>query len=419
MANSHPLRNTRNTLRLFVTVFCLTAFLNRSVSQEPSLSVTPVITGLDQPMQLVNAGDGTNRLFIVHRSGNISVYDQAHNSLGNFVTVSGVSTSNERGLLSMAFHPNYGNPSSNFFFVFYTNLSGDLELARYQVSAGNPNVANPAKTIVFTISHPNDYHNGGTIHFGNDGYLYWATGDGGDNPANAQSGTSLLGKMLRIAVNTSQTAPFYSIPAGNPYVNNPNIRDEIWAMGLRNPFRWGFDRQTNDMWIADVGEGSWEEITYRPAGSTGGINYGWPCYEGNAPWISTGCGPASSYVFPAYVYANPASGGASVTGGTVYRGSTIPANALLRGYYLAAEYITGDIYKIKPDGSGGWTTYKQLLVQKRIVNFGEAENGELYTVALNNGGAASSGSISKIGVTNGGGEWIHSNDIHLPVKRSR
>jgi glucose/arabinose dehydrogenase len=399
MVYFYPLRNNRNTLRLIVTFFCLITFFNRLASQGPGLSLIPVINGLDQPMQVVNAGDGTNRLFVVHRSGTVSVFDQSHNSMGTFLTVSGVSTNNERGLLSMAFHPDYGNPSSNFFFVLYTNLSGDLELARYQVSTGNPNIANPAKTIVFSIPHPTDYHNGGTIHFGADGYLYWTTGDGGTNPGNSQDGTSLLGKMLRIEINTSLAAPFYSVPANNPYVNNPNIRDEIWAMGLRNPFRWSFDRETRDMWIADVGEGSWEEINYRPAKLTGGINYGWPCYEGNQQ-MNSSCGPASGYISPVFAYANPASGAVSVTGGTVYRG-TAAANASLRGYYLAADYVTGDIYKIKPDGSGGWTTYIQAAAQKRIVNFGEAENGELYTVSLHNGGAPSSGVISKIAVTGG------------------
>jgi glucose/arabinose dehydrogenase len=359
---------------------------------QPVLSLAPVISGLNAPMQLVNAGDGTNRIFIVHRDGAITVYDESYHSLGTFLTVSEISIDGEGGLLSMAFPPDYENTDptiGGFFYVYYTNSDGDLEIARYHVSGGNPDEANPEKTVVLNIPHPSSpYHNGGTIHFGSDGYLYLATGDGGDGaiPSNAQDGTSLLGKMLRIDVNTSLVSPFYSVPTDdNPYINDPTILDEIWAFGLRNPFRWSFDRLTNDIWIADVGEGSWEEINFRTANSTGGINYGWRCYEGNAEGNLTGCGPAAGYIFPVFVYENPASGPAAVTGGTVYRGTTVPTNASLYGYYLAADFYSGDIYKIIPNGAGGWSTFIQDAVQTGIVNFGETENGEVYAVSLTDG----------------------------------
>lgn len=393
MGNVYPQRNNKNTLRLIVIVFCLITFLNRSISQEPVLSLTPIVSGLDQPMQLVNAGDGTNRIFVVHRDGTINVYDQSFSLIGTFLTVTNVNTDNERGLLSMAFHPDYGNslsPFFGYFFVYYTSSSslGNLEIARYQVS-GDPNVANPAKTVVLSIPHLSDYHNGGTIHFGNDGYLYLATGDGGPTPEKAQDQTSLLGKMLRIEVNTFITSPFYTIPPGNPY------GDEIWALGLRNPFRWGFDRSTGNMWITDVGEDDWEEINYSASNATAPINYGWQCYEGNVQWDFTGC--TSGYTSPTYVYANTTP--ASVIGGTVYRGTTVPANAPLRGYYLAADYFTGNIYKIKPNGAA-WTTYMQPGVLRKIVNFGEAENGELYAVTLNTSSSIPfSGSIYEITVS--------------------
>ena len=314
------------------------------------------------------------------------------------MTVSGISTGGERGLLSMAFPPGYDDPTNNlfgYFFVYYTNSVGDLEIARYQIS-GNANIANASsKTVVLTIPHVDgDTHNGGTLHFGNDGYLYFATGDGGvanDSPNNAQNGNVLLGKMLRIAVNNSPISPFYTVPADNPFVSAVDTLHQIWAFGLRNPFRWSFDRLTNDMWIADVGDNTWEEINYRASGSTGGINYGWHCYEGNTPYNVSGCN--ASYISPIYVYPNPFPGFAAVTGGTVYRGTTNASNASLRGYYLAIDFFSGDIYKIKPDGSGGWTTNIQSGVSTGIVNFGEAENGELYAVSL------TSGTLSSISVS--------------------
>lgn len=383
----------RNKLRVIINALCLIIFFNRSVSQEPVLSLTPLVNGLDQPMQLVNAGDGTNRIFVVHRSGAITVFDQSFTLIGTFLTVTDVNTLTEDGLLSMAFHPDYGDALNSFFgyfFVYYTSsITGNLEIARYQVSSGDPNVANPAKTIILSIPHSADFHNGGTIQFGNDGYLYLGTGDGGPTPEEAQDETSLLGKMLRIDVNTSTTFPFYTIPPGNPY------GDEIWALGFRNPFRWDFDRATGDIWITDVGEDGWEEINYTVANSTAGINYGWQCYEGNAQWVFTGC--TSSYTSPAYAYAN--TGTASVIGGTVYRGTAVLANAPLQGYYLAADHYTGNIYKIKPNGPG-WTTYIQPGLLTRIVNFGEAENGELYVVSLrDNLNTPSSGAIYEIVVS--------------------
>ena len=368
---------------LMIIIVCLAVFRKNSFSQ-PIVSLAPVISsGLAAPIQLVNAGDASNRIFIVQQGGTIRVYDQFYNYLADFLTVSGISSGGERGLLSMAFHPDY--ETNGFFFVYYTNSSGDIEVARYHVS-GSSNVADAAsKVIVITIPHPGQSnHNGGTLNFGSDGYLYFATGDGGsggDPPNNAQNGNALLGKMLRIAVNTSAVPPFYTIPVDNPYVSNPSVLDEIWDLGFRNPFRWSFDRFTHDMWVGDVGQDSWEEINYRAAGSTAGVNYGWRCYEGNNTFNTSSCGPISNYIFPVFTYPtqNPS---AAVTGGVVYRGSTYPS---LQGWYLAADFYSGNIYKIIPDGSGGWTTTIQPGVQTGIANFGETENGEVYTVSLTAG----------------------------------
>jgi len=361
-------------------LFCLFSFIiflsfSSKLAAQPILSLTPVIqTGLSAPIEFVNAADGSKRVFIVQQGATIRVYDSAFNFLSVFLTVSNVNVGGERGLLSMAFHPDYA--SNGFFYVYYTNTAGDLEIARYHVSS-NANVADAAsKVVVITIPHPtNSNHNGGELHFGNDGYLYLSTGDGGgggDQPNNAQNTAVLLGKILRFNVNTSATAPYYSIPPGNPYNN------EIFDLGLRNPYRWSFDRLTNDMWIGDVGQDSFEEIDYRAAGSTGGVNYGWHCYEGNNTYNTTGCGPTSNYVFPAYTYPsqNPS---AAITGGIVYRGAMQPA---LYGYYVAADFYSGIFYMITPDGLGGFTTLTQTLAPTGIVDFGETENGEAYVVSL-------------------------------------
>lgn len=364
---------TRHASTNILAIFLCMTFSKNSVSQ-PLLALTPVISsGLSSPIQFVHAGNGSNKVFIVQQGGTIRVYDAAFNFLSVFLTVSDVSTGGERGLLSMAFHPEY--QSNGLFYVFYTNSSGDLELARYQVSS-NPNIASSSsKVILITIPHQaNNNHNGGELHFGNDGFLYLSTGDGGgggDLPNNAQNTASLLGKILRFNVNTSATAPYYTIPAGNPYGN------AVFARGLRNPFRWSFDRDTYDMWIGDVGQDLWEEISYRATGSTAGANYGWRCYEGDIAYNTSGCSAISNYVFPAYIYQNQHP--ATIIGGVVYRGTAYP---FLQGYYLSADFYSGTFYRIVSNGSGGWNTSLQTLSPTGIADFGETENGEVYTVSL-------------------------------------
>ncbi|MEO6216297.1 MAG: PQQ-dependent sugar dehydrogenase [Sphingomonas sp.] len=355
--------------------FCL---LFSTITAQPPISMTPVIdTGLSAPISFVNAGDGSNRVFIVQQGGNIRAYDADFKFLSVFLTVSDVNYSGERGLLSLAFHPDYA--TNGFFYVYYVNTQGNLELARYHVSS-NANIADPAsKVIVITIPHPtNTNHNGGELHFGTDGYLYLSTGDGGgggDQPNNAQTTTILLGKILRFNVNTSAVAPYYTIPAGNPYNN------EVFDLGLRNPYRWSFDRLTGDMWIGDVGQDSFEEINFRAASSTGGINYGWHCYEGNATYNTTGCGPSTDYVFPVYNYPsqNPS---AAITGGIVYRGTAYPA---LQGYNISADFYSGIFYTTISNGAGGFTTTTQTIAPIGIVDFGETENGEAYAISLTSG----------------------------------
>lgn len=360
-------------LHIIIVLFYFIFSINNTFAQ-PALALTPVITsGLNEPLQLVNAGDGSNRIFIVQKGGTILAYTASYNFISTFLTVPNISTIGERGLLSMVFHPAYA--SNGFFYVYYTTATGDLEVARYQVN-GNPNIANASsKVVVLTIPHStNTNHNGGEMHFGTDGFLYLSTGDGGgsgDVANNAQNTAVLLGKMLRLNVNTSLTAPYYTIPVGNPYNN------EVYDLGLRNPFRWSFDRLTNDMWIGDVGQNSWEEIDLRAAGASPGLNWGWRCYEGSATFNTSGCGMVSNYTFPVYTY--PSAGPGAVTGGIVYRGAAYPA---LQGWYMSADFYTGEFFKIVSDGSGGWITDTQTLTPNGIADFGETENGEAYVVSL-------------------------------------
>ncbi|HKP32996.1 MAG TPA: PQQ-dependent sugar dehydrogenase [Chitinophagaceae bacterium] len=364
-------------------------------AQTPVIGYTSVITGLNFPVDVVNAGDGTNRIFIVEQGGVVKVFDAAYASLGNFVTVSGVSTGGERGLLSMAFHPDY--ETNGFFFVYYTNAVGSIEVARYHTDPLTPNVADASsKQIVITIPHPGQSnHNGGKLNFGADGYLYFATGDGGganDPSNNAQSGASLLGKMIRIAVSTGG-APFYTIPGTNPYVSDPTVLDEIYSFGLRNPFRWSFDRLTHDMWIGDVGQDAREEINYKSAGTASGANFGWDCFEGTITNVNASnpiCPVA--YTPPVYTYSHTG-GTYAVTGGVVYRGSDYP---LLNGYYLATDYYTGILYKLKQNSGGTFTVTTQAGVTG-VPAFGEAEDGEIF--ALAQGAAPNAGILYALSVT--------------------
>lgn len=365
-----------------LVLFCILLFgctRLQIVSAQPTISLVSKITGLTAPIQVVNAGDGTGRLFVVQKGGIIKVYSSTYASLGNFLTVTGILTGGEQGLLSLVFHPNY--ESNGYFWVYYVNAAGNLEIARFKVSTSNANVADPAsKVVVLTIPHPtNTNHNGGELHFGSDGYLYLSTGDGGgggDQSNNSQNSASLLGKLLRLDVNLNASMPYYTVPGGNPFGN------EVFCLGLRNPFRWSFDPLNGNLWIGDVGQNAWEEIDFRAAANINGTNFGWRCYEGNAVYNNAGCGPMSDYIFPVYVY-QPA---ASIIGGEVYRGTYFVD---LAGYYLSADYYSGNFYLIITDGMGGWTTTVQPTVKINVADFGVNEAGEIF-VAVNSTGSTGS-----------------------------
>ena len=372
--------------KLFHVCFTISLVLSGLLSSsQPILNYKRVITSLSAPVEIASAPDGSNRLFVVQKVGSIKVYDKSYNFLGDFVTVSGITINGERGLLSMAFHPDY--KANGLFFVYYTTTLGDIEVSRYKVSS-NPNKADTtSRTIIITIPHRvAANHNGGKLSFGADGYLYFATGDGGnggDPPNNAQNGKVLLGKMLRIDINNTTPPLNYSIPSDNPFINDTNIADEIWALGLRNPFRWSFDRRTYDMWIGDVGQGVREEINFGKAGATKGINYGWRCYEGKITYNAAGCKPADQYTAPIFDYPhNLTTGGSSVTGGYVYRGSEYPS---LNGYYIFADYISNNQWMIS-DSSKTWIVRQQSgTFPRNIVGFGEGEDGSLYACSITEG----------------------------------
>ena len=382
------------TIRFLISIMLLPllfSFLIGSAKAQPRLSFNPLITsGLADPLDIVNAGDGSNRLFIVQRGGQIVIYKNGGLVPAPFLNILDSLTSfgGEQGLLSLAFHPDY--ETNRYFYVWYTR-SGDgaVTLARYRTSTANADSAMPNSGVVLLSipkpgTPPFTNHNGAKLNFGPDGYLYVGTGDGGsggDPNNNAQDSLSLRGKMLRLDVSNFDNPPYYFIPPSNPYTSNPNILDEIFAFGLRNPWRWSFDRATNDMWIADVGQELWEEVNVRTFAQADSANYGWRCYEGNATYNTSGCGPAGNYVFPIHAYPHDGTGGFSVTGGYVYRGPGFP---LLTGYYIMADFITGRLWLINPNGNGGWNVYVQAPTagSANIVGFGEAEDGTLYAVSL-------------------------------------
>jgi glucose/arabinose dehydrogenase len=353
-----------------------------SAQTAPEIALETVLTGLAQPTSITHAGDA--RLFVTLQRGQIVIVEDGRLLLTSFLDiVSLVSSGGERGLLGLAFHPRYAE--NGFFFVDYTNLGGDTVIARYRVSASNSNAADPATGVtLLTIDQPFANHNGGQLAFGPDGYLYIGMGDGGsanDPMCNGQRDETLLGKILRIDVDANvDSPPFYGIPPDNPFAAPGGPRDEIWAKGFRNPWRFSFDRLTGDLYIGDVGQGAREEIDFQPAGSSGGENYGWKVMEGTAcgGGGSGGCPAgvpacnAPGLVLPILEY--PHSGGdCSVTGGYVYRSNRYPR---LRGIYFFADYCSGKIWTANR-GESGWTSQLSGSVPG-ITTFGEDVSGELY-----------------------------------------
>ena len=368
----------------------------RSAAADPgsvtfTIALSQVASGLSDPVYLTHAGDGSGRLFIVEQTGRIRVIRNGVLLAAPYLDITGpVLCCGERGLLSVAFDPDF--ESNGAFYVSYTrDPDGDSVIARYVVSNPAADVANVTSAMpVLVIDQPQSNHNGGQLQFGpNDDYLYIGLGDGGgsgDDDAghdpqvgNGQAPGTLLGKMLRIHV---RGVPTYTIPASNPFTQTVGYKPEIWARGLRNPWRFSFDRVTGDMYIGDVGQGCFEEISFQPAGSHGGENYGWRLMEGFHafdPGNQNDCSrPKVSPVgvtLPITDYGR--SLGSTVTGGYVYRGQDYP---WLQGVYFFADFGSGRMWAMRQIAPGVWTGEEKLNTAINVSSFGEDERGELYVV---------------------------------------
>ncbi|MFN8445330.1 MAG: PQQ-dependent sugar dehydrogenase [Caldilineaceae bacterium] len=384
---------------LLVTV--LTVSMNVFATQPnavdwPEIDFVPIATGLSQPVQVTNAGDGTGRLFVVEKGGLIKIVRNGAVEATPFLDIHERvnSSCNECGLLGLAFPPDFA--SKRYFFVYY-NAKGnpisppagsgeedpangnDSVIARFKLSA-NADQANPnSEEQVLLVNQPFTNHNGGQLAFGHDGYLYIGLGDGGDGGdphGYGQSTTTLLGKILRLSVGASGT---YSIPSDNPFANvtDPAVKKEIWDYGLRNPWRFSFDRSTGDLWIGDVGQGAREEIDYEPVGQ-GGKNYGWNRTEGNLCYQGGGnsC-DRTGITAPIFDYGRDL--GQSVTGGYIYRAAEFER---MKAVYFFGDFIMGRLWAAKADGNS-WQVQELLDTNYNISSFGEDDAGNLYLADFN------------------------------------
>jgi len=394
---------------LFISLF-QKPVLAQETNLLPAVNLTEVGTGFARPLFVTHAGDGSGRVFIVEQAGKIYILGSDLSGIPfldieDRVLSPASGGGGEEGLLSLAFPPGYGD--KGYFYVYYTMLNGDNVLSRFSLS-GDPNIADSnSEEKILVLAHP-DYsnHNGGQLAFGpNDGYLYIGLGDGGgggDPLGNAQDPSSLKGKLLRIDVEMSSgntgsgvgdyvyyypvffgslsTKP-YAIPVDNPFVENSDFRPEIWALGLRNPWRFSFDRSTGDLFIGDVGQGRWEEVNYQPASSSGGENYGWNIMEGEECYNAASC-DTTGLTLPVHVYQIYSSDHCAVTGGYVYRGGDYPE---LGGVYIYGDFCSGDIWGLQKDGDQ-WQNEPLAATSYRISSFGEDEAGEIYLTDLAGGG---------------------------------
>lgn len=341
----------------------------------PTLSLTQVATGLTNPVGLESARDGSGRLFVPEQAGTIRILQNGTVNAAPFLSIGTlVESGGERGLLGLAFHPNF--TANRKFYVNYTRRNaGQLQtvIAEYLVSAANPNQADTAtERILLTLDQPFQNHNGGQLAFGPDGFLYIGLGDGGgsgDPQGNAQNPQRLLGKILRIDISATSPGKQYGIPASNPFANGASGAPEVYAYGLRNPWRFSFDAATSRLFVADVGEGAFEEIDIVESGK----NYGWPIMEGMHCFDAQTCNQAG-LTAPIVEYGHGE--GESVTGGFVYRGSAISG---LVGVYVVADFINGRIWTVAQDGAT-WTRTLAISSGRNISSFGQDQNGDLYVV---------------------------------------
>jgi glucose/arabinose dehydrogenase len=343
----------------------------------PKVALKLISEALDQPLYVTHAGDNSGRIFVVEKVGQIVILRDGQPAAEPFLDISDRvgSSSSEQGLLSVAFHPQFAQ--NGRLFVNYTDRNGDTVISRFQAEGDR---ADPAsETVLLKIDQPFPNHNGGLALFGPDGYLYIGMGDGGsagDPQGNGQNLKALLGKMLRLDVDNGDP---YGIPPNNPWPSDDQARPEVWAYGLRNPWRFSFDRKTGDLYIADVGQNQYEEIDFQPAASRGGENYGWNTMEGQHCFRADSC-DSSGLVMPIAEYDH--SLGCSITGGYVYRGAAFPR---LQGLYFYGDYCSGRLWALSQPTSGRWQQHDLLQTPLRISSFGEDQAGELYITDLNGG----------------------------------
>ena len=367
----------------------LVAFAQAGVAggEVPDIALSPFATVDFSPTDITNSGvPGDDRLFVTLQDGRISLIESDGTVQATpFLSITDrVFGGGQMGLLGLAFDPDYD--SNGYFYVNYNYQDDALtftRISRFSVS-GDPDAADPnSEFIILTVGQPGSDNNGGDLNFGPDGYLYIGLGDGEDDQDDdnrAQDPQEMLGKVLRIDISGTTSATNYLIPNDNPYVGDPGTLDEIWAIGLRNPWRFSFDSATGDLYLADVGHEAWEEINFQPVASPGGENYGWRCYEGNSEFNTAGCGPIGDYDFPVHTY-NHNLPGCAVTGGFVYRGSDFPG---MVGHYFFADYCFGRLWSLDVD-DGHQLAVDESFSEVLFTTFGEDINGELYVGdSLNN-----------------------------------
>ena len=337
-------------------------------------TLTAIADGFVQPLSITHAGDGSGRLFVAEQRGTVRIVhgdalvDRHYLDLRDRTRAQG-----ERGLLGLAFHPDFAD--NGRLFVHYTDTGGTTVLSELRAATPDADVVDPAtERVILTLEQPYGNHNGGQIAFGPDGYLYLGLGDGGSGGDPLDAGQDLgtwLGTILRLDIDGQQP---YAVPDDNPFVGVDDALDEIWAYGLRNPWRFSFDRDTGDLWIADVGQNEVEEVNRQDADSDGGENYGWRIMEGDACYDPpTGCDP-TGLTMPVLTYTHASGWGRSVTGGYVYRGSDVPS---LEGAYVFGDYVSGRIFVAEGEGDD-WSARILLEPGFRIATFGQDEAGELY-----------------------------------------
>lgn len=367
---------------LFCFSNCADKASTTAQTQPELISFSKIYSAKDfQPVHITNANDSSDRLFITDVLGRVMIYKNGQMLEKPFLDMRRYLPQGDMRLVSIAFHPNFRD--NQVFFAFYTDLLGTVYLGRFLAGKSYPDTAIKESGVVIykATSHTGRvHHHGGDLHFGKDGYLYMAIGymdKQGDPSRQAQNMTLPFGKVLRFDVNVNEP-PYYRVPPDNPFINSRDTLPEIWASGLRNPWRFCFDKETGDFWLGDVGQDKYEEINFRYFTDPPGANFGWNCYEADSDYEINKCVSKNNYAFPVFSYEHNYKTGNSITGGVVYRGKTYPS---LNGSYICADFNSKEAWLIKQKGDR-FVTYTQTTgVPKLIVGLGEDEEGEVYAAA--------------------------------------